>query len=423
MGNSLDCYRDADDEVEDFQGLCPFPEWGNEMVEAGHFHSTFILSTIYVPLLGGNFGRGKPNPRMPEVGEVAEVRLPKSCKHAEAGGSVFPRLLGKYGKDFYYASIWRGDEERQGKCIHVTLQPAFRGETAILMEVDLVKNPALFGDRAMSITSFISRMLEALWLKHGLREILFAQDGLAHTYRDYTWVFSGCSHGATMAQAITLLFAMEAEKRMPGKVPDVKLISFNGYRWLDEAGRQEMVRYIGDRQINIVACCQTSRITWLRGPGTPLVVDGVTVSKWDPTAGFPWTCVNVPGLFLMDIEDSRLFPIARLPDVHPAQLPKRWYALHFARQYMYAVSGLNEIYFGEDAEEQHPHEDEILDLELQAEPLGVAFGVQPGNPQARSPQPVPLPYYGMPMDNRTLVAGQPVPVMVPAQAGRRWQYH
>mmetsp|Transcript_27466 Transcript_27466/g.63493 ORF Transcript_27466/g.63493 Transcript_27466/m.63493 type:complete len:396 (-) Transcript_27466:94-1281(-) len=371
MGNALDLCDNSDDEAEELPD-CPLPDWADSMVYRGHLHSTFILSTVYAPILGGGM-TGKANPRLPQVGDRAEVRLPKGAQHLVEGGVVRPLLLGRYGEGFATACVWLGDEDHQGKCIHVTLQPAYMADPALLMDVELQQSPALFGEEPILVTKYIRRNLELLWVQHGFRDTLFRDGGLADRYPDHTWIFSGVSHGATMSQAVALLFALEAQKRFGARAPAIRLISWNGYRWTDHSGRTPMLNLIGDNQVNFVAATQSTHLPFVHGH--PLEVNGATIPKWDPTAGFPWTCVNVPGLYLLLIESSRVFPVETLPDVHPAQLPKRWVGLHSARQYMRAVSGMNDLYYhgltrDPHAEEEHEHD--LAALEMEAAPLSHA---------------------------------------------------
>lgn len=137
---------------------------------------------------------------------------------------------------------------------------------------------------------------------------------MVHQYPTHRVVFSGISHGAALAQAAALRFALAGT---PGDGWHHRLwvASWNSYKWTDMDGSQRVYELFEDRFLSMVLSDRSD--IGRRGDSVP---------------GFPPGLAPMPGTVLLDVNQGKFYPCESLPDSHlDFGFLWRMVDLHFAK--------------------------------------------------------------------------------------------
>jgi len=180
----------------------------------------------------------------PENVATAEVKQPGGL------GTWRPTLLGRYGNEESTPYIWLGDAGEGDRTLYVAFGPLRQGRQVIKVccaGSDLKLDQ--WGESAIWISGYMKTKLDFLWDPEHY-DFYGKLEEIASKYKGVTdkILFCGISHGAALAQAAALKFALCA----PQHRPRVHVASWNAYKWTDDAG-SELACHVfsdGDRARN-----------------------------------------------------------------------------------------------------------------------------------------------------------------------------
>ncbi|CAE8660111.1 unnamed protein product, partial [Polarella glacialis] len=209
----------AGEECADFGAGLPQP-W-TELLPGGQIFAALILCTSFSEKYQG---------RLMQPGERADVRLPAA--DGVMAQTWHPTLLHRAGHQEAVAYTWLGDEAAGDRTIYVAFAPMRRKRQFFKIVGsctglgDLVCEPlGAEGDRqSVLIAPYIQRKLAKVWGGCGLMEQL---SKYVAAYPQHRILFSGISHGATLAQAAALQF------QCAQPLADVHAATWNAFKWTD----------------------------------------------------------------------------------------------------------------------------------------------------------------------------------------------
>lgn len=195
-----------------------------EMMREGKLFTGLILSTTYSQKYKGQ--HMTPN-------DSCEVVLPAEM------GVWNPTLLGRYLYEETTPFIWRGDSLANDSTLYVAFGPLAGGSQVCKIACrgsDLELDQ--WGGQELYISSYMKRKLDHLWAGNTFYDEL---KEFANTTSG-TILFCGLSHGAALAQAAALKFAL----CKPQHSDRVHVASWNAYKWTDEEGSALAKRVFGE---------------------------------------------------------------------------------------------------------------------------------------------------------------------------------
>ncbi|CAE8687902.1 unnamed protein product, partial [Polarella glacialis] len=291
----------AGEECADFGAGLPQP-W-TELLPGGQIFAALILCTSFSEKYQG---------RLMQPGERADVRLPAA--DGVMAQTWHPTLLHRAGHQEAVAYTWLGDEAAGDRTIYVAFAPMRRKRQFFKIVGsctglgDLVCEPlGAEGDRqSVLIAPYIQRKLAKVWGGCGLMEQL---SKYVAAYPQHRILFSGISHGATLAQAAALQF------QCAQPLADVHAATWNAFKWTDSAGSSLVQQVLGKRLL-------------------PFVLS--RADRWDSVAGFPACCAAMRNLVLLDADSGsfqqRASTVSFPGESNPANIAhwRRALELHFA---------------------------------------------------------------------------------------------
>lgn len=167
------------------------------------------------------------------------------------------------------------------------------------------------------MSSYVKRKLDKLWNIHGFWDMVLQA---ITKYPTHTIIFTGISHGGTLAQAGALKFNLMISAL--GLTRNVYVVSWNAYKWTDAAGCKLMDCRFKNRLLPLVLSQRENE-----GP-----------RRWDSVAGYPPHLKPIPGTILLDIDTGCFFQVADIGESHlGGDFLDRMLQLHFASQGLRAM--------------------------------------------------------------------------------------
>jgi len=265
--------------------------WGKHLA-GGQMWTALILSTSFSEKYKG---------RRMRIGSQAAVLQPAIDKESRVTWQA--TLLHRVGWHEAVAFIWLGDESVGDKTIYVafSMMRKFAQAKKILWstltdgteddpEASIADgNGTVLPDpvewRNVLVASYMRRKIDKLWDAYGFRQAL-AQ--CIADYPGYRFIFSGISHGASLAQAAVLRFQLAA--------PHVKAeaVTWNAYKWTDEKGAALALRVLGDQMLPLALT------QWIPGRGGK-----AGYRCWDSISSCPAEFEALPQLQLLDVDTGK----------------------------------------------------------------------------------------------------------------------
>eukprot|EP00812_Abedinium_dasypus_P008519 NODE_2274_length_964_cov_254.895490.p1 GENE.NODE_2274_length_964_cov_254.895490~~NODE_2274_length_964_cov_254.895490.p1 ORF type:complete len:287 (+),score=65.05 NODE_2274_length_964_cov_254.895490:3-863(+) len=170
---------------------------------------------------------------------------------------------------------------------------------------------------ALRISSYVHRKLQQLWCRYGFWRSLLA---VVEAHPKHRILFSGISHGASLAQAAALKFQlMTAGMGLEG---EVYAATWNAYKWTDRRGSELVGSTFAERLLPMVLSKQL--------PGHD--------RRWDSVPGYPPALTPVPGIMLLDVNTGAFFSVRNIGSSHLGpDFLGRMLDLHFASTAIRAV--------------------------------------------------------------------------------------
>lgn len=292
------------------QDLGPLPALWRELLEEGQLNTALALGTVFSEKYKG---------RNMQPGETAEVRLPSA-----AGGTWLwtTRLLHRAGSREASPFIWLGDEEAGDRTLYVTFGPLRKKRQFLKIWsagthlVEDILPPGAeaggSGSHTVLVSSYIKNKLDKLWGHFGFGQQL-AEAAAGHPR--HRILFAGISHGAALAQAAALRFALLQPER------EVCAVTWNGYKWTDAAGSALAGQALGHRLLPLVLSrCE---------PGEQ--------RRWDSVVEFPAGFAAMPGVMLVDVDCGIFLPCVLGHASLGPDFAARMAELHFAKTALKAM--------------------------------------------------------------------------------------
>jgi hypothetical protein len=278
----------------------------DDLLLDGSLFTALILSTSFSEKYQG---------RHMQPGATAAIRIPS----ASLPQTRSLRLLGRTGHREAVAFTWLGDEAAGDQTLYVAFAPMRRkrqffkiiGTGANLVSEDLgswssCDSPVKASTSSIQMSSYIQRKLRKVWTEYGLQQQL---SEFSQKYPHHRVMFSGISHGATLAQVAALQF------RFACPDANVHVVTWNAFKWTDADGSALVEQAFGPRLTSFV-----------------LAREG----RWDSVAGFPRGLAPMQRLLLLDADDGSLSwreASATFPGNSSPFDPVAWsraFELHFA---------------------------------------------------------------------------------------------
>eukprot|EP00929_Paragymnodinium_shiwhaense_P099793 TRINITY_DN6162_c0_g1_i1.p1 TRINITY_DN6162_c0_g1~~TRINITY_DN6162_c0_g1_i1.p1 ORF type:complete len:457 (+),score=94.36 TRINITY_DN6162_c0_g1_i1:63-1433(+) len=163
---------------------------------------------------------------------------------------VHPKLFGRAGFREAVAFVWLGDQDADDDNIYVSFSMMRRFQQAkkiIWQELsrDAQADPKTW--EGMAVGTYCRQKVDKLWDVYGLAQVL---DNVTLAYPDRPMIFSGVSHGGTLAQVSAVRYILK--QRALGKEAKAFACTWNGYRWTDEAGVELIESLMGWKMLPIV---------------------------------------------------------------------------------------------------------------------------------------------------------------------------
>lgn len=245
--------------------------------------------------------------------------------------TIKPKLLHRSGNREAVAFIWLGDHDVGDRTLYVAFSPMrYRSQFFKIYCAGMVENAVdtatpseetscpeagegRGGGRVLNISAYVHGKLQRLWGQQGLWDNLVKS---CKQYPDHRVVFAGISHGAALAQAAALQFRI----RISG--PDIFVVTWNAYRWTDEAGRRLAEAQLGDRLLPFVLSRRSGNLPQ-------------ATRYWDSVTGFPAGYTGMPNPILLDADSGVFFkhsaPAKTSTSTMGAAFWMRAFELHFAK--------------------------------------------------------------------------------------------
>jgi hypothetical protein len=171
------------------------------------------------------------------------------------------------------------------------------------------------------ISGYVKDKLDGLWHKEhetseadGFFGDVLAQ--IAYQHPEHRLLFCGISHGAALAQAAALRFALME----PALQPRIHVASWNAYKWTDADGSFLAARILSDRLLPLVLSSS--------GNGR----------RWDSVPEFPPGLSPMPGTMLLDVDSGHFFSDIELGEANLGlTFATRLFELHFAKRALCAM--------------------------------------------------------------------------------------
>lgn len=299
----------------------PLPGVFPDLLREGQLFTALILSTSYSEKYGGKELREKA---------VAEVKLPNDL------GVWQPTLVGRFGYREATPFIWLGDSAgsdapNRDDTLYVAFGP-LRNKRQFLRILtqgsrllpDVVRRASLSASddtgtaQALQISAYVKEKLDHLWGTRPPYDFGTKLAEAAARYPGLRIIFCGISHGAALAQAAALRFALTE----PAHRSRVHVIAWNAYKWTDEAGSALASRILGPRSL-------------------PLVLTSTNNAhgrRWDSVPEYPPGFSPMPGSMLLEGNSGIFFGNLQLREANLSiEFVSRGLELHFAKG---AISGM-----------------------------------------------------------------------------------
>lgn len=273
-----------------------------ELLRDGQMFAALVLSTSFSEKYKGKHLK---------KGAEAELALPAGLQHSVWKVTLFER----YGIREATPFIWFGDVEHGDKTLYVAFGPLRNKRQYFKL---LSQGTHLVDDKVRSsdgtehdirITGYMKRLLDYLWFG----DCNFAEDlaKVAAGHSNMRIIFSGISHGAALAQAAGLRFALQyADIRSR-----VFVVNWNAYKWTDANGRRIAEQVLGERLLPLVLSARTG-----------------THRRWDSVPEFPPGLSPMSGSLLLDVNSGEFFSNLVLGDARANfNFCFRLMELHFAK--------------------------------------------------------------------------------------------
>lgn len=287
-----------------------------ELLRNGQLFTSLILAT--------NFSE-KYRGREMAAQDTADVRLPCGMGHWSI------TLIARSGYREATGFIWLGDSVAGDDTLYVAFGP-LRNKTQfwklLSQGTHLLNDEVEERDGArwsLNISSYVKEKLDHLWdplnpdYDFGNKLLKAASD-----YPDHRIIFSGISHGATLAQASALRFGLKE----PVHRNRIFVPCWNAYKWTDKEGSALAQQIFCDRSAPMVL---SSR---------PLIMPLHRQDEriWDSVSEFPPGFSPLPGSLLLDIESGQFFDNSQAKEAHIGiDFALRMAHLHFAKAAITAI--------------------------------------------------------------------------------------
>lgn len=255
-----------------------------------------------------------------QIGESAEIELPRAFGSEAECQRWRPKLLHRVGSKEANVFIWLGDSASSFPVIYFAFAPLRKKRqffklvhARACLEADLffdehargqatIEFAATAATKSIKMLSYVQRKLTNLWQNYGFQEKL---DDTMARYPNHLFLFCGISHGAALAQATTLKLSMMYPTRK------FQAATWNAYKWTDESGVAQMSAYVGKRLLSFV------------------MSQG---NDWDSIAGAPHDLEAMREIVFLDTDSGECRPAL---DVGRSRIGPitgwRMYRLHFAK--------------------------------------------------------------------------------------------
>eukprot|EP00931_Biecheleriopsis_adriatica_P075251 TRINITY_DN49168_c0_g1_i1.p1 TRINITY_DN49168_c0_g1~~TRINITY_DN49168_c0_g1_i1.p1 ORF type:complete len:358 (-),score=70.58 TRINITY_DN49168_c0_g1_i1:60-1052(-) len=231
-------------------------------------------------------------------GDIAEVQLP-STDHKDVIKTWSVRLLHRSGSQEAVAFIWLGDEKQGDNTIYVAFSPLRKKRQffriwSSKLEPHSVSGNGGAGTASIEVLSYVSRKLAKLWGQCGLLKNLLE---VTHAHPEKKLIFAGISHGAVLAQAAAFQF------RVSSSLKQTTAVTWNAYRWTDEAGSKLVGEVLGSDLLALVLSRQNR-------PSCSIPCKSASSDDrhWDSVAGFPSSLAPMPRVVQIDADTGEFFP-------------------------------------------------------------------------------------------------------------------
>jgi len=272
--------------------VVPLP-WVEESIRNGRLWLAFELCTTYVPGASTELGWPASSEKTPAVPISVSIPVP-----APVGKEVQMEAARSFGSSHAVAVVWRHpvkDRARFGdhEPIHVAFQAAFKSQLwKILfessrgtMEFEWPELEGTLGGHIL-LGHYIGWKSEKLWTVYGLGKYLVAlasESGAAGQKKRF--IFSGISHGAALAQVLSLRFQLALRNQGPESLAEVYGLTWNCYRWTEKNGVALQQQNLAGHVIHFI---------------NVLTDEHGVVKKADGVPGFFNQRTSIPDKYLMD---------------------------------------------------------------------------------------------------------------------------
>eukprot|EP00930_Biecheleria_cincta_P008025 TRINITY_DN10935_c0_g1_i1.p1 TRINITY_DN10935_c0_g1~~TRINITY_DN10935_c0_g1_i1.p1 ORF type:complete len:340 (+),score=43.88 TRINITY_DN10935_c0_g1_i1:37-1056(+) len=210
------CAAGDDDIATENLARAELPDAWSQMLGDGHVLSSLLLATVYSEKYRGR------NMHPDETAQLALPIGPEEGNNRESSATLLHRTYSKENAAF----IWRCNE-LDAKVVYIAFNPLRKN----VQFVRLLKNVALGAvlvnhemplpvpdtggltvrrSRPVKMMRYISQKVESLYVKHEFSRML---DDTLSRFPDHRMIFTGISHGATLAQAAALRASMRYPDR------------------------------------------------------------------------------------------------------------------------------------------------------------------------------------------------------------------
>eukprot|EP00930_Biecheleria_cincta_P008026 TRINITY_DN10935_c0_g1_i2.p1 TRINITY_DN10935_c0_g1~~TRINITY_DN10935_c0_g1_i2.p1 ORF type:complete len:438 (+),score=57.69 TRINITY_DN10935_c0_g1_i2:37-1350(+) len=324
------CAAGDDDIATENLARAELPDAWSQMLGDGHVLSSLLLATVYSEKYRGR------NMHPDETAQLALPIGPEEGNNRESSATLLHRTYSKENAAF----IWRCNE-LDAKVVYIAFNPLRKN----VQFVRLLKNVALGAvlvnhemplpvpdtggltvrrSRPVKMMRYISQKVESLYVKHEFSRML---DDTLSRFPDHRMIFTGISHGATLAQAA----ALRASMRYPDR--QFHIATWNAYKWTDAEGSRLMDEVFGKRLLPFVISQEGQ--------------DGAR-RRWDSVSGAPSGLASMRGITFLDAETGEFRVCPRVPDLTIGVTAARAAMdLHFARTALRATKLAMIVAFGE----------------------------------------------------------------------------
>jgi len=308
------CAGTGDDDIATADlARAKLPDAWSEMLSDGHVLSSLLLATVYSEKYKG---------RNKRPDDTAALALPSGSEEGDNREASAKLLYRTYTQE-NAAFIWQCSEPN-AKVVYIAFNPLRKNFQFVRLLKNVVLGAVLVDhemplpdhdggltvrrSRPVKMMRYISQKVESLYVKHEFREML---DKTLRDLPDHRVVFTGISHGATLAQAA----ALRASIRYPER--QFHVVTWNAYKWTDAEGSSLMTEVFGDRLLPLVLSQEAQ--------------DGGR-RRWDSVSGAPSGLASMNCVTFLDAETGDFRDCPRVPDLSIGCTAVRAAVdLHFAR--------------------------------------------------------------------------------------------